>query len=114
MGTTSGRSPDARWAREELLAVLRPYLAISKSFFRTWREAIAAEGGEAEPVGRSIGTVAETAVHLVAGDRIRMVVETIDRLPDAEGYLANLATDLSELLRRTMDLFAIVGAAGSV
>jgi hypothetical protein len=106
------RSPDALWAREELLAVLRPYLAISKSFFRTWRDAIEAEGGEAEPVGRSIGTVAETVVHLVAADRIRMVVETIDRLPDAEGYLANLATDLSELLRRADDREQSHRAAG--
>ena len=99
------------WMRQELLALLRPYIHLSPSYRRAMREMLDDQAMEAEPTGQTLASLTEGSVKLSADDRIRLIAEAIDRLPDPDGFLAELAEDLTGLLKSVLDLFGVMGRA---
>ena len=99
------------WLRQEFLALLRPYLSLSKASIRQWRMATETDGTEVEPIGQSIGMIADATVHLAGHDGLTLALQAVDGLPDPDGFLAELASHLTHMLEQALDLYAIVGRA---
>lgn len=98
----------ALWMRQELLAVLRPYVRLSRSYYLRHQDLPDADAALA--AGPAFDRLADVKVKLVAGDRLRMLDTAINRLPDAEDFLAGLVDDLGHVVRSVCDLFAVFGS----
>ena len=102
-------------ARAELLALLRPYVRLSPSISRhAWAGLMNAAEAEKTKVSEGrFSQVAEAEVDLVGSDNLRMVLDDFDRHTNADAQIAEMADDLTSLLKATLDLWAIIGEANS-
>jgi hypothetical protein len=60
---------------------------------------------------RSLSYYVEVEVHLTAGERVMSVIGDIDKDPKRKLLLADLADDLTSLLKKALDLFAAADKA---
>lgn len=100
------------WLRQELLAALRPFLKLSLSSFRHFRQAMGPAAG-AEPIGRTLSEIADSEVVLTEGDHVRLMIEAINERPDANHIWSDQLDDLTSLLAQALHLFDAAGQASS-
>jgi hypothetical protein len=99
------------WMRQELLALLRPYVRLSQSYGRALSSHPDIGHNEGPVPGQTLASLSEGAVKLVGGDRMGLITEAINKMDDPEGFLASLAYDLTGLLRAVFELFAVMELA---
>ena len=126
--TEQGSDPDYVWdllallndggskeiATAELLALLRPFVRLSPSNWRLgWAKLMdVTDADETTVLEDRFSRVAEAEVDLNGGNRLSIVLESFNKRPDANVRLADLADDLTSLLKTSLDLWAMVGDAG--
>ncbi|MCP3733123.1 SIR2 family protein [Sphingomonas sp. MG17] len=101
VGTPAKR--DEPWFKQELAAMLKPFLTVSQSY-------AAASGSAVDPA--RINTIADSKVDLVS-DRAFDVADRINTMPDANSYWARHLDLLTHVLKQVLDLYGIVGQASS-
>lgn len=100
----------AQWARQELMAILRPHVALGRSFYSDWEEDVplaVASGSR----GDRLAEIAEFRVELAGEAILPSVVLATGNSEDREAFWAQYLEDLSMRLKEVLELFAVAGEA---
>lgn len=103
---------DRDWVRQELIAGLSPVLDFSTSNFRAYRAAMEPEQAEA-PLGDRLSEIADADVELCDANHVRGMIDTVEGRPGADAFWCEMLDDLTSLLARTLELFAVAGKANA-
>lgn len=93
--------------RQELLALLRPYVHLSRSYNQRMQDEVKTDG-TAEP---TFDALANVDIRLVVGDELIWLGRDIDKLSNADDFIADLVEDLAHLVKSILDLWRMFDRA---
>lgn len=103
----TGSTVDAASAKQEIVHAYSPVLELKKSYF-----GLLSHGDTEKPErGATLNQLAEAEVKLAGGSSIQIIEQGIADHCGGDEYWSNILVDLTELLVRTLDIYAIAGEA---
>jgi hypothetical protein len=94
-------NPEPTWFRQEIVAALTPVLRLTPSTGRL----------QPQVVGDQLSDLAAPEIDFADGQNARLMIESINGRPDAAAVWAGMLEELTSLLRRALDLYAVADQA---
>ncbi|WP_284877500.1 SIR2 family protein [Brevundimonas sp. MEB006b] len=105
-----GTHHESPWLKQELLSALRPSLSLKQALDRRVFDDPSLDTEPPQVIER-VTQIADAEVVLADDMSLQSIIDAASRLEDPGAYWASLLDDLTSLLLRILDLYAVVGRA---
>jgi len=97
----------------EMVALLRPYIRISPRFMQIKHavELNDSDTDETSDLDERFSNLVDASIELAGDFELKLLVEQLDELPDANARLSSIADEMTSMLKLAMDLWRLVDKA---